>query len=608
MRAVVDAKEFSKALDKVSKAVRKSKFVPILEEVLVRFANGRCVLMGTDLETWLTTEIPAQGDDLAFVFRRTASVVKACRHFDGELAIELTETGEGRKRQLRLCMSCGDRVGEFHAFFPEEYPEMPILEPECSFQANASRLMERIDQIKYATLKPSADTNVCSTSIQFKGSRIYCLDGLRAAWSTDESLSVPKPFMAPAASLEYLKVFTKQDISVQLGSRYVDITDEVTHQTGLRRFSLMSNTYRPVYDVLRDLAGKLPVEGKANAAVIGRLMNNVKMGYYPTDPDNISLILRGIRFPEGVTTNLLDPCCGCGKALRQLAQGNNCYDYGMELDESRAEEAQTRLHRVGFGSFFYSRISHEAFHLLFLNPPYLSVLNESGGRARHEKKFLIESLCHLMYGGLLIYVIPYYRLTQDICRVLCDNFEDLTLWRFTDREFRKFKQIAVLGIRKRRTMEPADTLWLEQYTSDPTAIPSLAELPEDRYALPAQPLEVPVFKGEKFNQKELEQQLRRSGSFSQMMARSELDNGVKRPLLPLSIGQIGLIGGSGMINGLIECDSPHVIKGRIVKVASTDIENQYTASGKRCGTIERQVISNKMIFNVLTPQGFRALT
>ena len=305
---------------------------------------------------------------------------------------------------------------------------------------------------------------------------------------------------------------------------------------------------------------------------------------------------------------MLDPCCGCGKALRQLAQGNNCYTYGVELDESRAEEAQTRLHRVGFGSFFYSRISHEAFHLLFLNPPYLSVLNESGGRARHEKKFLIESLCHLMYGGLLIYVVPYYRLTQDICRVLCDNFDDLTVWRFTDGEFKKFKQIAVLGIRKRRNMEPPDALWLEQYTSAPAAIPSLAELPEDRYALPAQMLEVPVFKGEKFNQKELEQQLRRSGSFSQMMARSELDNGVKRPLLPLSIGQIGLIGGSGMINGLIECDSPHVIKGRIVKVVSTEVENQIDSDGNHFGTIERQVISNKMIFNVLTPQGFRALT
>lgn len=379
-------------------------------------------------------------------------------------------------------------------------------------------------------------------------------------------------------------------------------------QTGLRGFNLMSNAYRPVYDVLRDFAGKLPVEGTANAVVVGHLMNNVKMGYYPTDPDNISLILRGIRFPEGVTTNLLDPCCGCGKALRQIAQGNNCYAYGVELDESRAEEAQTRLHRVGFGSYFYSRISHEAFHLLFLNPPYLSVLNESGGRARHEKRFLIESLYHLVYGGLLIYVIPYYRLTQDICRILCDNFDDLTVWRFTDGEFRKFKQVAVLGRRKRRDMEPADAFWLEQYTVDPAAIPSLAELPEGRYALPAQPLEVSVFKGEKFNQKELEQQLRRSGSFSQLMARSELDSGVKHPLLPLSIGQIGLIGGSGMINGLIECDSPHVIKGRIVKVVSTEVEDQFTSSGKHYGAIERQVISNKMIFNVLTPQGFRALT
>ena len=36
-------------------------------------------------------------------------------------------------------------------------------------------------------------------------------------------------------------------------------------------------------------------------------------------------MLRAIRFPDGVTTNLFDPCCGCGKALRQLAQGNNCY-------------------------------------------------------------------------------------------------------------------------------------------------------------------------------------------------------------------------------------------------------------------------------------------
>ena len=377
---------------------------------------------------------------------------------------------------------------------------------------------------------------------------------------------------------------------------------------GLAGFALMSTGYKSVYEALSRFASSLPVGQKTNAAVVGRLMNNIKLGYYPTDPDNIALLLRGIRFPEGVTTNLLDPCCGCGKALRQLAQGNNCYAYGVELDESRAEEAQTRLHRVGFGSFFHSRISHEAFHLLFLNPPYLSVINEGGGRSRHEKRFLIESIPTLMYGGLLIYVIPYYRLTSDICRILVDNFDKLSVWRFADAEFKKFKQVAVMGIRKKRGTELQDTLWLEQYAYAPASIPLLSQLPESRYALPAQPLEVSTFKGERFNQKELEQQLRRSDSFAQMMARSELDSGVKRPLLPLSISQIGLIGGSGMINGLIECDTPHIIKGRIIKVVRMESEEKFNYRGDHMGSEIKETISNKMIFNVLTPNGFKALT
>lgn len=377
---------------------------------------------------------------------------------------------------------------------------------------------------------------------------------------------------------------------------------------GLAGFQLMSTGYKPVYEALAKFTASFPTGQKTNAAIVGRLMNNIKLGYYPTNPDNISLILRGIHFPEGVTTNLFDPCCGCGRALRQLAQGNNCYAYGVELDESRAEEAQTRLHRVGFGSFFHSRISHEAFHLLFLNPPYLSVINENGGRSRHEKRFLIESIPTLMYGGLLIYVIPYYRLTPDICRVLVDNFDGLTVWRFTDSEFKKFKQVAVLGIRKKRDTELQDTLWLEQLACSPAGIPLLTQLPESRYALPAQPMTVNTFKGERFNQKELEQQLRKSDSFAQMMARSELDSGVKHPLLPLSISQIGLIGGSGMINGLIECDTPHIIKGRIVKVVRTESEEKFSARGNHMGSEIRETITNKMIFNVLTPNGFKALT
>lgn len=379
-------------------------------------------------------------------------------------------------------------------------------------------------------------------------------------------------------------------------------------QQGMQGFNLMVTAYKPVYEAVMAFAGKLPdATQTTNAAIIGRLMNNVKMGYYPTDPTNIDLILKGITFPSGVTTNLLDPCCGCGKALRQVAQGNNCFAYGVELDESRAEEAQSILHRVGVGSFFHSRISNEAFHGLFLNPPYLSVLTEGGGRARHEKRFLVESLRALTMGGLLIYIIPYYRLTSDICRILSDNFTDLTVWRFTDSEFKKFKQVAILGLRKKRSDDPDTANTLEHYGYTPTAIPVLTELAEGQYAVSAEAKTVSVFKGERFNEKELERQLRQSNSFQKLMSKNELDSAQKHPLLPLSIGQVGLIGGSGMINGLVSCDTPHIIKGRIVKVKQVDEHEQYNAKGMKMVTEVKEVISNKMIFNVLTPDGFRSL-
>ena len=155
----------------------------------------------------------------------------------------------------------------------------------------------------------------------------------------------------------------------------------------------------------------------------------------------------------------------------------------------------------------------------------------------------------------------------------------------------------------------------------PEKIPCVTELEENRYVLPAVTKNVEVFRGERFNEKELErqltrsgsltrleQQLRRSDSFAQMMSRSELDSGVKHPLLPLSISQIGLIGGSGMINGLIECDTPHIIKGRIVKIKNVEREEQFDQRGNHIGAEVHEVISNKMIFNVLTPNGFLALS
>ena len=144
---------------------------------------------------------------------------------------------------------------------------------------------------------------------------------------------------------------------------------------------------------------------------------------------------------------------------------------------------------------------------------------------------------------------------------------------------------------------------LSEYMLSPDALQPISELPEQIYTLSAAVKPVEIFKGAVFNVAVLAVQLKLSKSINRLFEDKTLDKRERRPLLPLNLSQIGLVGASGLMNGLIECDTPHIIKGRIVKEKKTKIrnENEY-------GKIEiREITSNRLIFNILTPSGFKSL-
>lgn len=401
------------------------------------------------------------------------------------------------------------------------------------------------------------------------------------------------------------QIRTTRPFLMELEDPLASAVPKLTEQLAV--FPLMTPDYLKLTGVLKRFTNSIPNYQTTDASVIGRLMNNVRLGHYPTDLAHVGHIAQSIVFPS-TTVNLLDPCCGTGDALLRLALGSNSQCYGIELDDHRAEKAQQQLYRVGFGSFFGSNISPGAFHAVFLNPPYLSVLSERGGRSRDEKRFLIESIPLLMFGGLMIYIVPYYRLTEDLCRIICDNFEQVCIHRFMDGEFRKFKQVAVMGIRRRRTDSEDETERLYAAAEHPETLSTVDQLPAGCYELPAIPKKVETFRGAVFNEQELARQLAKSTGFDRLFAKSRLDSEPKRPPLPLSIGQVGLIGGSGLINGLMDCEYPHIIKGRIVKEMHTVTGENRGPAGQLLSTEIRETITNRMIFNILTPNGFRSLT
>ena len=111
---------------------------------------------------------------------------------------------------------------------------------------------------------------------------------------------------------------------------------------------------------------------------------------------------------------------------------------------------------------------------------------------------------------------------------------------------------------------------------------------------------MPYFRGLVFDSAELSEYLKASDSLDILFEQAQLESRTRRPLLPLNLSQIGLVGASGLMNGLVECEHPHVIKGRIVKQKKTNV----MASGNSDKTELREVESNKMIFNILTPDGY----
>lgn len=240
MRAIVDAKAFSEALNSVSKLLPKST-VPILECVLIRLEKGLCSLTASDLSTYLTLELPAQGDDFSFALQKPLTAVKACRYFKGELALELTGNDP---KYPEAVFTCGQRSGRFDAYPAEEYPELPKQEELVSFTANAADLLKRIERVKYAVREPQGFSyRADQTCVQFSGNDVFCLDGYRAACDTDPALTFPRPFMTWGKSLAYLKLMGGRDVTVRVGINHIWLaSDAVTiccPNEGVDTFRLM---------------------------------------------------------------------------------------------------------------------------------------------------------------------------------------------------------------------------------------------------------------------------------------------------------------------------------------------------------------------------------
>lgn len=249
-----------------------------------------------------------------------------------------------------------------------------------------------------------------------------------------------------------------------------------------------------------------------------RLAGRIKMGYYPTPPRVVAML--STWFGSSQPFAALDPCCGEGRALADFLQcRHGAAGYGVELDRARAMEARRRLRRVLHTDAFFIRTSHEAFSLLWLNPPYDTGEAEDGRRERLEVRFLRDMHVYLKPGGVLIYIIPEEQLTEKVAKMLTYRFSDLRAFRFPDPEFGEYGQVVVLGGKKPApAAEPESAEALARAATD-GALPPLEPAPDPAYAIPSSDPEVRIFRGMVLSEEDVMSALRDSRLWSRVRER-----------------------------------------------------------------------------------------
>lgn len=350
------------------------------------------------------------------------------------------------------------------------------------------------------------------------------------------------------------------------------------------------------------------------ALLFSRLANNyVKAGYYPTDEDTLSRVISALAPPaKAGTLRVLDPCCGTGAALADIAKGlqdvlevsqsrSQVETLGVEFDRERAWEAKKLLSRVLHADIHDVVVKPRSVSLLFLNPPYGFGVSDAANPDRNnldakekaerlERTFLKKTVGTLMPGGVLVYIVPFYALDDEIRTYLARNFRSV---RFFMAPEKQFQQCVILGIKVKPSHPDKETL--AQLTRAQAGELVEQVLPvewlEQPYELPAAPAEEFDFRAVRIDAEQLQEELQRFDSSLLWSQFNQHFNQVKathrRPLRDLSRWHLALALAAGQVTGMVRSKAGRalLIKGDTFKKKDRSVSMETDEKGNVSQTI-----------------------
>lgn len=326
-----------------------------------------------------------------------------------------------------------------------------------------------------------------------------------------------------------------------------------------------------------------------------RLAGIEKLGFYPTPPKTLARIAHYLDAQRNGVTRVLDPCAGYGEAVKYVGDtlkrnGATVSTYGVELSDVRGSKFHENLDHAINGDFNHVTLTPRTMSILYLNPPYdleAATDSESGKkRQRVEYTFLKNSLPKLVYGGVLVYIVPLHIIqTKIYINYITNHLENIRIYRLPDDEFERFKQVVLFAQRK-DIKEDRDNEEIPEYSNE-NLPPELPDSPEHIYVVPATRNNSFQFRLSVLDDEELIQHAQMHGAHTtrQWAQLNEAqDHSEFRPVIKLKVGHISNLITSGQTGVVHLGDSLAV--GRTFKQVNK-VKTLTDEDGNKTGEVTR---------------------
>ena len=287
----------------------------------------------------------------------------------------------------------------------------------------------------------------------------------------------------------------------------------------------------------------------------------------------INLIQDAIQW-QGRPITLFNINCTAKNSIKGLDNPKHTLKfYGADARKTLSSSQRTEYQRVIYGGLKGSAISNDTFDILACLPVLTQNKTiKNNTIVKNEQEIAQRSLEYLRPGGIFIYALPYYRFYNTLCTFLARSLTNVQVFTTYEERYSGSKLVYVIGNKQElqplpdmqlyRTLRGLPLHWDRLVAEVPKALKPIS--------LPEGIVQVKRFRGSEFNEEEVVELYSTSkctSDFWKAQTVEKLSESKERPLLPFSIGQLGLVLTSGCLDGIVDEGNgyKHVVKGRVIK-------------------------------------------